>query len=232
MSKDCCKPESGKHECRKHDCGNHGSGRNWRKIIIQAVLVVVGLLVLTTLVFVIVLTTHRPTPSITLQDATLFAFNVSSPPNTLTINMQVTLSAHNPYRVGICYDSLDIYASYRNQEITLRAHTGNFFQGQKDTNVWSPFLYGNAIPVAPYYIAPLCQDQAAGMVQLVITVNGQLRWKLGSFPSRAYHVHITCDAIASFGGDPAACPPTTCGRVVIADGLKYQLDHRCTVRVD
>ncbi|GMG98418.1 hypothetical protein Nepgr_000258 [Nepenthes gracilis] len=41
----------------------------------------------------------------------------------------------------VYYEKLDVYAAYRNQQITLPTLLPPTYQGHKDTVVWSPFLY-------------------------------------------------------------------------------------------
>ena len=61
---------------------------------------------------------HPHKPRFVLQDVTIYEFNISQP-NLLSSNLQVTLSSRNPNdKIGVFYDRLDIYASYRNQEVT------------------------------------------------------------------------------------------------------------------
>ncbi|KAJ1384550.1 Late embryogenesis abundant protein [Sesbania bispinosa] len=100
---------------------------------------------------------HPPThkPRFILQGRHVFSFNLSStgdtpspnhlpPPNTLTLSMQVTLSALNPNsRIGIYYQKLDAYASYRGQQISLATELPPTYQGHRDVSVWSPLLFGN-----------------------------------------------------------------------------------------
>lgn len=70
-------------------------------------------------VFLVWAILHPHKPSFVLQDVTMYEFNISQP-NLLTSNLQVTLSSHNPNdKIGILYDRLDIYASYRNQEVSF-----------------------------------------------------------------------------------------------------------------
>lgn len=60
---------------------------------------------------------HPHKPRFVLQDVTIYEFNISQP-NFLSSNLQVTLSSRNPNdKIGVFYDRLDIYASYRNQEV-------------------------------------------------------------------------------------------------------------------
>ncbi|KAI5666963.1 hypothetical protein M9H77_16816 [Catharanthus roseus] len=170
----------------------------------------------------------RPTkPSFILQDATVYAFNVSSP-NFLTTNFQITLSSRNPNgRIGIYYDRVDVYASYRNQQITLPTLLPSSYQGHKDITVWSPFLFGNSVPIAPYFADQLNEDQLAGMVLVNIRINGRIRWKVGTFISGRYHLFVNCPAYINLGNKNN----NNNNGVMVGPAVKYQLVQSCHVDV-
>uniref|UniRef100_A0A2N9GXV6 Late embryogenesis abundant protein LEA-2 subgroup domain-containing protein n=1 Tax=Fagus sylvatica TaxID=28930 RepID=A0A2N9GXV6_FAGSY len=85
-----------------------------------------------------------------------------SPPN-----MQITVSSKNRMeRVGIYYQKLDIYATYRSQQVTVPTSLPTNYQGHREIAVWSPFLYGESVPVAPGLMLALHQDQNVGAVLL------------------------------------------------------------------
>ncbi|XP_018859037.1 NDR1/HIN1-like protein 1 [Juglans regia] len=207
------------------DCGHHGHKR--RKIFkrICAGILIFNLVVLVTVL--IVWAILQPSkPRFVLQDATVYAFNVSSPPNFLTSTFQVTLYSRNPNdKIGVYYDKLDVYASYRNQQITLRSQIPPTYQGHKEVNIWSPFIYGTSVPVAPYNALSLSQDQANGAVLLNIKIDGRVRWKVGTFISGRYHFYVSCPAFINFGA------AKTNGILVENSGVKYQLVQNCKVSV-
>uniref|UniRef100_A0A5B6Z8L7 Late embryogenesis abundant protein LEA-2 subgroup domain-containing protein n=1 Tax=Davidia involucrata TaxID=16924 RepID=A0A5B6Z8L7_DAVIN len=162
-------------------------------------------------------------PRFVLQDATVFAFNVSSP-NFLTSNFQVTISSRNPNdKIGIYYDKLDVYATYHGQQITYYTAIPPTYQGHKDVNVWSPFIYGTNVPVAPYNGIALSQDQADGTILLLIKIDGRVRWKVGTFVSGRYRAHVRCDAYINFGIQNTG--------ISVGNGVKYQLSQRCRFSV-
>ncbi|KAF8397965.1 hypothetical protein HHK36_016891 [Tetracentron sinense] len=206
------------------DCGNHGSScrrkRLYKRICAGLLIFNIIILFIILLVFLIL----RPTkPRFTLQDATVYAFNVSSP-NLLTSNIQVTVSSRNPNdKIGIYYDKLDVYASYRNQQITLATVLPQTYQGHKDINVWSPYLYGTSVPVAPYLAVALSQDQTAGMVLVNIKIDGRVRWKVGTWISGRYHLYVNCPAYITFGSRSNGIP--------VGPAMKYQLVQGCSVDV-
>ncbi|KAH1084402.1 hypothetical protein J1N35_024163 [Gossypium stocksii] len=70
-------------------------------------------------------------PNFTFLDATIYAFNATTV-NFLTPNFQITVRSQNPNDdISIYYDRLNVYSSYRYQEITFRTR---FPQTYKDHN--------------------------------------------------------------------------------------------------
>ncbi|GKV31917.1 hypothetical protein SLEP1_g40571 [Rubroshorea leprosula] len=204
-------------------CDHHGAGRRrvFRRIL--ACILIFNLVILITILLIWAIL--RPTkPRFVLQDVTVYAFNTSTP-NFLTSNFQVTISSRNPNnKIGIYYDKLDVYADYRNQQITLRTAIPQTYQGHNDVNVWSPFVYGTDVPVAPYNSIALGQDQSTGAVLLTIKIDGRVRWKVGTFVSGKYHLYVRCPAYMTFGSEGS-------GVTVGENAVKYQLVTRCTVSV-
>ena len=141
--------------------------------------------------------------------------------------MQVTLSSHNPNaRVGVYYHALRVYASYRSQQISLATALPDTYQGHRDFAVWSPFLFGNVVPVSPFVLSSLQQDQsAAGAVLVNVKVNGRVKWKVGSWVSGRYHIYVNCPAYIIFAGDRS----NVAG--VVAYPVKFRLLQSCSVDV-
>ncbi|MFX6536275.1 hypothetical protein ABTG41_18780, partial [Acinetobacter baumannii] len=80
------------------------------------------LLILAFIILLIILITwailQPRKPRFTLQDATIFNLNVSSP-NIISTTIQITVNSHNPNsRIGIYYDRMSVYATYHSQQIT------------------------------------------------------------------------------------------------------------------
>ncbi|XP_061337349.1 NDR1/HIN1-like protein 1 [Gastrolobium bilobum] len=216
------------------ECGHHhDDGKLLRSIFAGIIAFIVLILLIIFLTWIIL----RPTkPRFMLQDATVYAFNLSSTttepspfaptPNTLTITMQVTLSAHNPNdRIGIYYQKLDVYVSYRSQQISLATAVPDTYQGHKDFTVWSPFLYGNSVPVSPYVLSSLQQDQNAGVVMVNVKINGRVKWKVGTWVSGRYHVYVNCPANIGFSGD------RNNGIGGVSPVVKFQFWQSCNVDV-
>ncbi|XP_030531857.1 NDR1/HIN1-like protein 1 [Rhodamnia argentea] len=216
-------------ECQKH----YGEGRSTVRRLCVGLLVFNFLLLLIILVVWAALRPHKP--RFVLQDVTVYAFNASVP-NFLTTNIHVTISSRNPnHRMGVYYDKLDIYAIYRNQQITLRSSIPPSYQGHKEVDVWSPFVYGTAVPVAPFNSMALTQEQAAGTIFLMIKIDGRVRWKVGTFTSGRYHLYVKCPAYIIFPKSTATSTstqvPATCGDGDGHCAVKLQMAQKCSVAV-
>jgi hypothetical protein len=146
----------------------------------------------------------RPSkPSFYLQDLQLRRPIALGDPS-LTASAQVTLASRNPNdRVGIFYDRLDVFATYRDEPITVPVSLPPLYQGHHDVSVWSPVLAAEAVPVAGYVADALKQDVAAGFLALTVKVDGRVKWKVGSWVSGSYHLFVSCPAVLSAPYDPA-----------------------------
>ncbi|KAK9068111.1 hypothetical protein SSX86_012222 [Deinandra increscens subsp. villosa] len=209
----------------RDDCGHHHDEYKRRKFyyhVMAAIITVV--IVILFVIFLIYLILRPSKPSFTLQDISVYAFNISTATTTLTSNFQVTISSRNPNsRIGIYYDKLDVYATYHNQQITLPTMVPPAYQGHKDITVWSPYLYGTEVPVAPYLAVSLAEDETAGMVLVNVKAIGRVRWKVGTFVSTTYRLNVNCPAYITFGNRNNG--------VVVGPAVKYQLVEGCNVDV-
>ncbi|CAH2049131.1 unnamed protein product [Thlaspi arvense] len=208
MSKKCCHHEN-----------------KWRKRLkrICAGLVIFNFILLVTILLIWAILQPKK-PRFILQDVTVSAFNVTSP-NLLTSTFQVTIYSRNPNdNIGIYYDKIDVYATYQSQQITYFTQIPPTYQGHKDANVWSPFLSGDNVPVAPYNGIALSQDQADGTVILFIKLNARVRWKVGTtLTTGKYGLHVKCPAYITFGNQNTG--------IVVGNAVKYQLSSSCSVSV-
>ena len=181
------------------ECGDHKQKRQNRIRRLCACLLVFCFLVL--LVFLITWAILQPKkPSFVVRDATIYDFKVASSPDLFTSNFQITVSSRNPNdHIGIYYDKLDVYASYRGQQLTYYTVIPPTYQGHKSMNVWSPFISGTSVPIAPFIGEALNLDQSNGGIQMMIKINGRVRWKVGAFVSGRYHLHVTCPVYIPYG---------------------------------
>ncbi|XP_062198235.1 NDR1/HIN1-like protein 1 [Phragmites australis] len=206
------------------DCGKHAED-DLRQTCRRLLCLLFGLAVIVAVIALIVYLVLRPThPRFFLQDATLRQLDLSngSAP-LLSTAVQVTIASRNPNgRVGVYYDRLDVYASYKYQQITLASRLPPVYQGHGDVDVWSPVLKGPNVPFAPFLAKALGKDVAAGYLIMQVRIDGRVRWKVGSWTSGHYHIYVTCPAFfISSGGNG----------VLGANGLRFQTATYCRVEV-
>ncbi|XP_071690592.1 NDR1/HIN1-like protein 1 [Rutidosis leptorrhynchoides] len=205
-------------------CAHHEDDERHKLYRHVAIVIVAPIVIIAIIIFIIYLVLRPTKPQFTLQDITLNAFNISTATTALSSNLQITISSRNPNaRIGIFYDKLDVYATYRSQQITLPTGLPPSYQGHKDVTVWSPYLYGTEVPLAPYLAISLGQDETAGTVLVDIKASGKVRWKVGSFVSGKYHLNVNCPAYITFGNKD--------GGYAVDPAVKYQLVARCNVDV-
>ncbi|KAF8641905.1 hypothetical protein HU200_067615 [Digitaria exilis] len=208
------------------DCGNHGDDgfkRSCRRLL--AILLTLALIagVIALIVYLVLRPTH---PRFVLQDANLQHLdltNTTSAPLLSTVT-QVTIASRNPNaRVGVHYDRLDFYASYKYQQVTLASRLpAPIYQGHGDVDVWSPVLAGPNVPFAPFLADAMRKDLANGYIMMEVRIDGRVRWKVGSWTSGHYHIFVTCPAYFISSG---------ANRVVGAHGLRFQTPTYCRVEV-
>ncbi|KAJ8510071.1 hypothetical protein OPV22_000505 [Ensete ventricosum] len=185
----------------KKDCGNHGEQKRhklFRRLFAAFLLLVIVALLVVLIVWLVL----RPTkPKFYLQDASVVQFNLTSGVGLLTSVFQITLSSRNPNdHIGVYYDRIDAFVLYKGQQITAATALPPGYQGHNDVIVWSPYLYGAAVPLAPYLADALSQDENAGYILLYVRVDGRLRWKVGTWISGHYHLQVNCPVFLTIDG--------------------------------
>lgn len=217
-----------------NDCGHHHDEGRWAKCRLLFTFLF-GLLFLILLAILVIFLILRPSkPAFILRDATVYMFSATSAsprsprPNLVNTNMQVTISSRNPNaRIGIYYTQLSIYASYRGQQITLASLQQESYQGDEEEIDWSPFLSGEAVPISPSLGDALSQDLNAGMILINVKIDGRLKWKVGTWISDTYYLHVNCPALLMLKASSSE------GASAVGSGLsvKVQLTEHCTVDV-
>ncbi|CAM0149995.1 unnamed protein product [Urochloa decumbens] len=209
------------------DCGNHGDDE-FKRTCRQLLTILLTLAILTGIVVLIVYLVLRPThPRFILQDAALRQLDLSNVSSSaaavLSTAAQFTLASRNPNsRVGVHYDRLDVYATYKYQQVTLAARLPPVYQGHGDVDVWSPVLAGPNVPFAPFLADALRKDVANGYLIMEVRIDGRVRWKVGSWTSGHYHIFVTCPAYFITSGNNG---------VVGAHGFRFQTPTYCHVEV-
>ncbi|KAG6533701.1 NDR1/HIN1-like protein 1 [Zingiber officinale] len=198
---------SAKDSDNQEPCGRRHGLR--LRHLLTGLLLFVSLILLLILIIWLVL---RPSkPKFYLQAISIYQLNVTgaggAAPNLLTAVLQTTLSSRNPNdRVGIYYDDLRAFAAFKGQRITTSAPLAAGYQGHHDVAVWSPYLYGASVPLAPYLAAALEQDRATGLLLVELKVEGRLRWKVGTWISSRYRLQANCPAFITVSNGAGETP--------------------------
>lgn len=168
--------------------------RRYKKLLFAFFTTLTSFLALAILVWLIL---HPAKPKFTIKEADIDQLNLSSP--RLNSSIQLTLLAENTNgKVGIYYDDLQAYAAYTGQQITVESALPPFYQGCQHSDLLTASLVGNGLPVAASLSYQAGRDQTAGKLVLSIKVNGQLRWKVGTWVSRQYVLNVNCVVVMAF----------------------------------
>lgn len=81
------------------------------------------------------------------------------------------------------------------------------------------------MPVSPYAMDALREDQNAGEVMVDVKVEGRVKWKVGTWESGRYHILVDCPAYVKFAGEQGS------GVGVVGPAMKLQLLQTCNVEV-
>ncbi|KAF7020014.1 unnamed protein product [Triticum aestivum] len=217
------------------DCGGHKGGgcechrrRLYRKCC-GALLALVLLALFIILIVYLVLRPHKP--RFYLQDLAVLCLNVTPPTSAyLFTTMQATVAARNPNdRVGVYYDEADMYAQYKGVAITVPTRLPVAYQGHRDQSVWSPYLRSmDSVVLPPQLAVALAQDETAGYVLVDVRVDGQVRWKVGTWISGHYHLRVNCPALIRVNEGKGSYGATTGGG---PDYFRFQQAAACAVDV-
>nr|XP_043616643.1 NDR1/HIN1-like protein 26 [Erigeron canadensis] len=151
---------------------------------------------------------HPTKPEFALKEADIYQLTLSGS-HLLNSSIQITFLSNNPnQKVGIYYDEIQVYASYKGQQITLDSSVPPFYQEHKDTNLLSMVLVANSLPVDPSFGYELGHDQMAGKLVLNVKANGRLRWRVGTWVSGRYRFNVNCVTVLLFGSFAPAGPLT------------------------
>ncbi|KAK9059094.1 hypothetical protein SSX86_021713 [Deinandra increscens subsp. villosa] len=172
-------------------------------IAISIILIfVISILVIAYVLIIFIPTTYlfppTPSPHFTLHGAKLHAFNLTT--TTLTSTFQITISTRNTYMgYAFHFDKLEVYASYRKQQITLPTTIPPSYLGSPEFTIWSPFLNGTDVLLSPDLAMFLGQDETAGMMLIDVEVIGELSLKQQFDITHRTKLKVKCPGYVMFG---------------------------------
>ncbi|XP_047309576.1 NDR1/HIN1-like protein 12 [Impatiens glandulifera] len=187
------------------------------------------------IIFLIIRFVHPSKPEFIIQDATIFTFNLCTgePPSSTTLlssTLQITIASKNQNGLSadIYYHELSIYGEYKNQRVTYETDIPRSYQKNMEDNVWSLFINATNVPISPFNVPFLKQDQLNGIINLTIKLDGNVSWKVWSLNTRKYHIHVRCSATMDFGQGKFTTNDAINGDFLFPS-VKYILFKRCNV---
>ncbi|KAK9121986.1 hypothetical protein Syun_019603 [Stephania yunnanensis] len=193
-------------------------GFKYKKLLYTIFTLVTSLISLALLIWFII---HPTKPNFSLKETNIdqliaLSSSPSTPPQLLNSSIQLTLTSTNPnQKLGIYHDQLQIYASYKGQQLTSPTPLPSFYQGHQDSNVLTALLVGVAVPIGPSFVYEVDRDLVVnGALVVDIKASGRLRWKIGTWVSPRYSYSISCSATMAFpsgvnGGYPLSLKKAT-----------------------
>ncbi|KAK9070556.1 hypothetical protein SSX86_010958 [Deinandra increscens subsp. villosa] len=180
--------------------------KHHKRLIYTFTTFIISILLLILVVWFIL---HPAKPEFVLKEADIYRLGLLGS-HLLNSSIQITLLSKNPnQKVGIYYDEIHVYASYKGQRITLDSSIPPFYQEHKDSDLLSMVLVANGLPVDPFFGYEIGRDQIAGRLELSLKSNGQLRWKVGTWVSGRYMFIVNCVVVLPFGSSAPAVPLTS-----------------------
>nr|WIW57607.1 late embryogenesis abundant protein LEA37 [Pinus tabuliformis] len=212
------------------DCGKHGvvkshshdhshvsffpKGKHFRRWM--GCLIVLIVIVLLVVLFVYIALQPQK-PRFNVQDATVRQLNLTY--GLLTSSLLFSIESYNPNNnIGIYYDSLSVYASFEDQQITPPCTLTPFYQGAHDNNILPPVLSGNSVALAPFVASQLSSEMQSGLLTWSLTTYGRIRFKVGTWTSGHYHLNVNCVAVMGLNNNGAG------GQVSMQRGTNCKVD--------
>lgn len=172
--------------------------------IIVALVVIIGLAIL---IFWLI---FRPTNlKFHVTDASLTEFSLTN--NTLKYNLALNLTARNPNkRVGVYYDRIEARAYYDDQRFGSVPFDG-FYQGYKNTSVWSPVFKGqNVVVLSGEDLNNFNVEKSSGVFSIDLRVHLRLRLRFGKMKTMTMRPKIACDLKVPLSGGAVVFRTTKC----------------------
>ncbi|KAI9097558.1 hypothetical protein K1719_025329 [Acacia pycnantha] len=192
----------------KH-CAEYKQGlkieRNYKKVFLALSSFITAIILLSLAIWVIL----RPAkPQFSLQQVDIYELSVLG--THMNSSIQLTLLSKNPnQKVAIYYDDFQVYATYKDQQITSHTYLPPFYQDHGESNLLTASLVGDQVPVAPSLGFEMGRDQTVGRLVLNLKVSGRLRWRVATWVTGHYGFEVNCVSVMAFGPSMSPAPLTS-----------------------
>ncbi|KAK1429141.1 hypothetical protein QVD17_11344 [Tagetes erecta] len=158
-------------------------------IVLLALIVIVGLAIL------IVWLTIKPKKLVySIDDGSIHNYNLSNA-NHLNATYNFILRAYNPNKkVSIYYDKVDIVVMYDDDTIS-RGTIDPFYQPKRNATRFKLNLASHDVSLREEVARDLKVERTSGRVEMVVNLKARIRFKVGVWKSRHYHMKVSCAPI-------------------------------------
>jgi hypothetical protein len=171
--------------------------------VVGGLLVAAGLAILITW---LVIQPHKP--KYYLDNASVSQFKTTSD-GLLNTNLDFKIRTRNPNkRVAIYYYRLQAYLLYGKKQIGW-ATLPMFYHGHKNTTILQTNVSGQEVVLDSNSARDLKLEQQAGTLDLDLKLYSRVRFKVGSWKSKHYHIKVHCHHVI-VGMNAGAFKPMQC----------------------
>lgn len=158
-------------------------------IVLLALIVIVGLTIL------IVWLTIKPKKLVySIDDGSIHNYNLSNA-NHLNASYNFILRAYNPNKkVSVYYDKVDIVVMYDDDTLS-RGAIDPFYQPKRNATRFKLNLASHDVSLRDEVARDLKVERTSGRVEMVVNLKARIRFKVGAWKSRHYHMKVSCAPI-------------------------------------
>ncbi|KAK9079094.1 hypothetical protein SSX86_000764 [Deinandra increscens subsp. villosa] len=158
-------------------------------IVLLALIVLVGLTVL------IIWLTIKPKKLVySIDDGSIHNYNLSNA-NHLNATYNFILRAYNPNKkVSVYYDKVDIVVMYDDDTLS-RGTIDPFHQPKRNATRFKLNLASHDVPLRDDVAREIKTERSSGRVEMTVKLKARIRFKVGAWKSRHYHMKVSCAPI-------------------------------------
>ncbi|KAI3523358.1 hypothetical protein L1887_01422 [Cichorium endivia] len=165
------------------------------KLVRLIAIVLLALIVLVGLVILIIWLTIKPKKLVySIDDGSIHNYNLSNG-NHLNSTYNFILRAYNPNKkVSIYYDKVDIAVLYDDETLT-RGTIDPFYQPKRNATRFMLNLASHDVLLPDQIARDLKVERTSGRVEMTVKLRARIRFKVGVWKSRHYHMKVSCAPI-------------------------------------
>ncbi|KAL4591624.1 hypothetical protein LXL04_004593 [Taraxacum kok-saghyz] len=165
------------------------------KLVRLIAIVLLVLIVLVGLTILIIWLTIKPKKLVySIDDGSIHNYNLSNG-NHLNSTYYFMLRAYNPNKkVAIYYDKVDVTVLYDDETLS-RGIIDPFHQPKRNATRFKLNLASHDVPLHDQTARDLKAERSSGQVEMTVKLRAKIRFKVGVWKSRHYHMKVSCAPI-------------------------------------